>query len=109
MRTSMMSVTPASAQAVISVSLILRDAFATSIVFSPTPSQKRFNPPDEPPGSTTVDEPATCTLSRAVAALAANVAIATADTVVFTKDMSYSLDLSKHDVSCFATGLDPLC
>src|SRR5210317_666485 len=113
MRTSMMSITPASAQALISLSLILRDAFATSIVFSPTPSQKRFKPTDEPPDSTTgvgkskfspnasatidaygrtVDEPATCTLSRATAAPAANEANAMADTDVFTKDMSYSLD-----------------
>ena len=49
----MMSVTPASAQALTSLSLIAREAFAMSMVFSPTPSQKRFRPAEEPPDSTT--------------------------------------------------------
>jgi hypothetical protein len=53
MRTSMMSVTPFSAQARFRFSRMAREAFATSMVFSPTPSQKRFRPAEEPPDSTT--------------------------------------------------------
>ena len=49
----MMSVTPFAAQVSISESLILRDALAMSIWFSPTPSQNFFRPADEPPDSTT--------------------------------------------------------
>src|SRR5690606_19801108 len=48
-----MSVTPASAQVLISESLIGRDALATSMVFSPTPLQNSLRPPEEPPDSTT--------------------------------------------------------
>ncbi len=53
MRTSMMSVTPLAAQVSISDERIEREAFAMSMVFSPTPSQKRRRPVDEPPDSTT--------------------------------------------------------
>ena len=49
----MMSFTPLSAQAFSSESLILREEFATSIVFSPAPSQNCFSPAEEPPPSTT--------------------------------------------------------
>ena len=49
----MMSVTPAALQASISDSLIGREAFAMSMVFSPTPSQNFFRPADDPPDSTT--------------------------------------------------------
>jgi hypothetical protein len=49
----MMSVTPFSAQVSISLSRIEREEFAMSVVFSPTPSQKRRRPVDEPPDSTT--------------------------------------------------------
>jgi hypothetical protein len=52
MRTSMMSVTPFSAQADLA-SRMAREALAMSMVFSPTPSQKRLRPADEPPDSTT--------------------------------------------------------
>ena len=48
-----MSETPASEQAFSSFSLIGREAFAISMVFSPTPSQKRLRPADDPPDSTT--------------------------------------------------------
>ena len=113
MRTSMMSVTPASAQALISFSRIARDAFATSIVFSPTPSQKRFRPELEPPDSTTgvgkskfspkasatidaygrtVDDPAICTWSRAAAVVTQSAERASAEVASLSKDM---------DVSCF--------
>jgi len=49
----MMSFTPASPQALISLSLILREEFAMSIVFSPRPWQNCFRPAEEPPDSTT--------------------------------------------------------
>ena len=49
----MMSVTPASAQASTSPSRIAREALAMSMVVSPTPSQKRWSPAEEPPDSTT--------------------------------------------------------
>jgi hypothetical protein len=49
----MMSVTPFSAQVSISLSRMEREEFAMSVVFSPTPSQKRRRPVDEPPDSTT--------------------------------------------------------
>jgi hypothetical protein len=41
MRTSMMSVTPFFGTGSISLSRMAREAFAMSMVFSPTPSQKR--------------------------------------------------------------------
>jgi hypothetical protein len=49
----MMSVTPLAAQVSISLSRMEREEFAMSVVFSPTPSQKRRRPVDEPPDSTT--------------------------------------------------------
>ena len=104
----MMSVTPASAQAAISLSRMAREALAMSVCSVPTPWQKRLRPADEPPDSTTgvgnskfspkasatieaygrtVDEPATWTLSRADAAAAETAVIARAEAVSFTKDM----------------------
>ena len=53
MRTSMMSVTPFSVQSSMSLSRIGREELAMSMVFSPTPSQKRLRPAEEPPDSTT--------------------------------------------------------
>ena len=110
MRTSIMSVTPASAQALTSFSLIAREALAMSMVFSPKPSQKRFNPDEDPPDSTTgvgkskfspkasatieaygntVDEPATCTLSRAYAEPASAQTVSV-EIVVFAIDITSS-------------------
>jgi hypothetical protein len=82
-----------------------------SIVFSPTPSQKRFRPPEDPPDSTTgvgkskfspnasatmdaygrtVEDPATWTWSRATAAVAPKAIKATVETEHLIKDIFFS-------------------
>src|SRR5262245_49877034 len=105
MRISMISFTPAWPQASTSVGRIGREELAMSIVLGPTPAQKVLRPAEEPPDSTigdlnwrkvlpncsattlakgsTVEEPATCTWSRANAgpaiATAASAATASED------------------------------
>ena len=49
----MMSVTPLAAHSSNSPARMGREELAMSIWFSPTPSQKRARPADEPPDSTT--------------------------------------------------------